>query len=221
MSYLAASNEIMELFLSSLEAMADWTDIYQDPEQKDKSGDWMLICKDVPDAQPGTGMLGKFRVERFRNWSSRESEVAHAVQYVHVSSGGHLKPWGVSIDCLILVCEYVSRWLHMPMQGTTYKKEIYMHRRTFIKMTKQGQVATTLSLFVYNSGDIVRGRASTHLTQQETKGNELSSDGGCVVSIALITEVTKDDQDKPKNSSMEPNPSENATLFESISCSCP
>ncbi|KAG1884140.1 hypothetical protein F4604DRAFT_1919982 [Suillus subluteus] len=49
------------------------------------------------------------------------------------------------------------------------------------------------------------------------EGIELNSDGGCAASIAPITEATKDDQDKPKNSSMEPNPSENVTSFESVS----
>ncbi|KAG1886355.1 uncharacterized protein F5891DRAFT_989133 [Suillus fuscotomentosus] len=79
-----------ELFPASLQDMAKWADVYQDHEQRDKSRDRILIYKEVPDAEPGTiypvairlhGILGKFRVERFRNWSGREADVARAVQY--------------------------------------------------------------------------------------------------------------------------------------------
>ncbi|KAG1856184.1 hypothetical protein C8R48DRAFT_776018 [Suillus tomentosus] len=131
-----------ELFPASLQDMAKWADIYQDHKQRDKLRDCILIYKEVPDTEPGTiypvairlhGILGKFRVERFRNWSGREADIARAVQYVNISSGGQQKPWEATFRSLNLACEYVSRRLHLPTQGIACKKEIYSQRRVFIK----------------------------------------------------------------------------------------
>ncbi|KAG1788108.1 uncharacterized protein HD556DRAFT_912938 [Suillus plorans] len=134
-----------ELFPSSLRDMADWADVYQDPERKDKSRDRILIYKHIPDGEPGTvypvalrlqGLLREFRVERFGNWTGQEADVTRAVQHVTISSGGHAKAWEATIDSLNLACEYVSRRLHLPMQGIPQKKELYLQRRAFIKRDK-------------------------------------------------------------------------------------
>lgn len=70
--------ESWQLFPSSLQTLAEWADVYRDPDQKDKSRDRILIYKDIPNAKPNTvypvairvqGLLRQFRVERFRNWS--------------------------------------------------------------------------------------------------------------------------------------------------------
>ncbi|KAG1851053.1 hypothetical protein DFJ58DRAFT_842249 [Suillus subalutaceus] len=82
-----------QLFPCSLQAMAKWADVYQDPKQKDKSRDHILIYKDVEDAQPGTiypvaiclqGMLGRFCIERFGYWSG--SGIAGMNQKLHALS---------------------------------------------------------------------------------------------------------------------------------------
>ncbi|KAG1811914.1 hypothetical protein EV424DRAFT_1542324 [Suillus variegatus] len=134
-----------ELFPSSLQAMAEWADIYQDRERKDKSRDQILIYKDIPDAEPDTvypvtvrlqGLLRQFCVERFGNWSGQEADAVRAVQYVVIASGGHTKAWRATINSLNLACEYVSRRLHLPMQGIPDKKELYLQRRAFIKRDK-------------------------------------------------------------------------------------
>ncbi|KAG1855297.1 hypothetical protein F4604DRAFT_1932359 [Suillus subluteus] len=103
-----------ELFPASLQGMAEWCDIYQDPEWKDKSRDYILIYKNM-DTKPNTvypiairvqGLLRQFRVKRFGNWSGQETDVARAVQYVSIASGGHEEAWKATIHSLNLACEH-------------------------------------------------------------------------------------------------------------------
>ncbi|KAG1871362.1 hypothetical protein DFJ58DRAFT_722785 [Suillus subalutaceus] len=122
--------------------MAEWADVYKDREHKDPSRNRILIYKTMPNAAPNTvfpmairlqGLLRDFQVERFGNWTGQESDALKVVQHVTLSSGGHKKAWDSTIDSINLVCEYTSRCLHIPMQGTPYDKDLYLQKHAFIK----------------------------------------------------------------------------------------
>ncbi|KAG2133024.1 hypothetical protein DEU56DRAFT_739127 [Suillus clintonianus] len=79
--------DFWELFPYSLQTLAEWADVYQDRERKDKSRDRILIYKNLSDAKPGTvypvairlqGFLRQFRVDRFGNWSGKEPILSEA-----------------------------------------------------------------------------------------------------------------------------------------------
>ncbi|KAG1880087.1 hypothetical protein F4604DRAFT_1922777 [Suillus subluteus] len=112
--------------------MADWADIYQDPERKDKLRNRILIYKDIPDAKADTKDLE----------TGLESEVARAVQHVSICSGGHEEAWKATIDSLNLACKYVGRRLHLLIQGIPHRKELYFQRRVFVKRDKPHESKT-------------------------------------------------------------------------------
>lgn len=134
--------EPWDIFPATLSEMATWADVYKDPARKDTSRNHILIYKSVPNTKADTvfpvairlqGILGRFRVDRFGNWSGNEGDVARAVQYVTMSSGGHQAAWDATINSINLACDYVSRRLHLPMQAMSNKKDIYLQKRAFVK----------------------------------------------------------------------------------------
>ncbi|KAG2084533.1 uncharacterized protein F5147DRAFT_659796 [Suillus discolor] len=92
-----------QIFPSTLSQMAEWADVYKDLEH------------------------------RFGNWTGRETDVLRAVQHITLSSGGHKEMWDSTIASINLAGEYMSRRLHIPMQGIAYDKDLYLQRRAFIK----------------------------------------------------------------------------------------
>ncbi|KAG2148934.1 hypothetical protein DEU56DRAFT_729791, partial [Suillus clintonianus] len=70
--------ESWELFPADLQEMVNWADVYKDHEKKDLSRNHFLIYKHVEDSESSTiypvairihGILERFRIERFGNWS--------------------------------------------------------------------------------------------------------------------------------------------------------
>ncbi|KAG1877462.1 hypothetical protein F4604DRAFT_1680127 [Suillus subluteus] len=117
-----------ELFPASLQGMAEWSDIYQDPEWKDKSRDHILIYKNIMDTKPNTVYPVAIRVQGLCvNFDLKDLETG---------LGGHEEVWKATIHSLNLVYEYVSWCLHLPAQGIPYKKELYFQRHAFIKRDK-------------------------------------------------------------------------------------
>ncbi|KAG1797048.1 uncharacterized protein HD556DRAFT_1306745 [Suillus plorans] len=82
------------------------------------------------------GLLCQFCIDRFGNWTGHENEVLRAVQHVTLSSGGHKNMWDSTISSINLAGEYVSRRLHIPMQGMVYDKDLYLQRHAFIKRSE-------------------------------------------------------------------------------------
>ncbi|KAG1722487.1 hypothetical protein EDB19DRAFT_1916663 [Suillus lakei] len=134
--------------------MAEWADVYKDTESKDPSRNRILIYKNVPNMAPDTvfpvairlqGLLRQFRVDRFGNWTGRDTDVHRAVQHATLSSGGNKKAWDTTVTSINLACEYVSRRLHVPMQGIANDKDLYLQRRAFIKTNREKQKRLSLS----------------------------------------------------------------------------
>ncbi|KAG1743506.1 hypothetical protein EDB19DRAFT_1964547 [Suillus lakei] len=104
-----------QLFPSSLAKMAEWADVYKDTESKDPSRNHILIYKNIPNMAPDTvfpvairlqGLLRQFRVDRFGNWTGRDTDIHQVVQHATLSSGGNKKAWDTTVTLINLACEY-------------------------------------------------------------------------------------------------------------------
>jgi hypothetical protein len=67
-------------------------------------------------------------------WFRQETDVHQVVQHITLSSGGNKKVWDATITVINLASEYISCWMHIPMLGIPYNKDIYLQRCAFVKV---------------------------------------------------------------------------------------